>query len=132
MEPRRIVAELNALDIPAFQGSCPSVYLEKAFDGAGLRRPSGFRWLASSARLASCSYPSLTHRRRRIRRPARRSRRCFRKLPPSARAAAPAYRKPSRRREHLGDDCAPPITAPHSIRRGFTGLPWRMTAPAPM
>jgi dTDP-4-amino-4,6-dideoxygalactose transaminase len=33
----RIVAELNGLDIPAFQGSCPEVYLEKAFDGTGLR-----------------------------------------------------------------------------------------------
>jgi dTDP-4-amino-4,6-dideoxygalactose transaminase len=33
----RIVAELNALDIPAFHGSCPEVYLEKAFDGTGLR-----------------------------------------------------------------------------------------------
>lgn len=33
----RIVAELNALGIPAFQGSCPEVYLEKAFDGTGLR-----------------------------------------------------------------------------------------------
>ena len=33
----RIVAELNARDIPAFQGSCSEVYLEKAFDGTGLR-----------------------------------------------------------------------------------------------
>ena len=33
----RIVAELNALDIPAFHGSCAEVYLEKAFDGTGLR-----------------------------------------------------------------------------------------------
>jgi dTDP-4-amino-4,6-dideoxygalactose transaminase len=33
----RIVAELNALDIPAFQGSCSEVYLEKAFDRTGLR-----------------------------------------------------------------------------------------------
>jgi dTDP-4-amino-4,6-dideoxygalactose transaminase len=33
----RIVADLNALDIPAFQGSCSEVYLEKAFDGTGLR-----------------------------------------------------------------------------------------------
>lgn len=33
----RIVAELNALDIPAFQGSCSEVYLEKAFDGTGFR-----------------------------------------------------------------------------------------------
>ena len=33
----RIVAELNALDVPAFQGSCSEVYLEKAFDETGLR-----------------------------------------------------------------------------------------------
>jgi dTDP-4-amino-4,6-dideoxygalactose transaminase len=33
----RIVAEINALDIPVFQGSCSEVYLEKAFDGTGLR-----------------------------------------------------------------------------------------------
>jgi len=33
----RIVAEINALGIPAFQGSCSEVYLEKAFDGTGLR-----------------------------------------------------------------------------------------------
>jgi len=33
----RIVAELNALDVPAFQGSCPEAYLEKAFDGTGFR-----------------------------------------------------------------------------------------------
>jgi dTDP-4-amino-4,6-dideoxygalactose transaminase len=28
---------LNALDIPALHGSCPEVYLEKAFDGTGVR-----------------------------------------------------------------------------------------------
>lgn len=33
----RIVAEIIALDIPAFHGSCAEVYLEKAFDGTGLR-----------------------------------------------------------------------------------------------
>jgi dTDP-4-amino-4,6-dideoxygalactose transaminase len=33
----RVVAELNAGGIPAFHGSCPEVYLEKAFDGAGIR-----------------------------------------------------------------------------------------------
>ena len=33
----RIVAELTALQIPAFQGSCSEVYLEKAFDHNGLR-----------------------------------------------------------------------------------------------
>ena len=33
----RIVAELNALDIPVLHGGCPEVYLEKAFDGTGVR-----------------------------------------------------------------------------------------------
>ncbi len=33
----RIVAEINALGIPAYQGSCAEVYLEKAFEGTGLR-----------------------------------------------------------------------------------------------
>jgi dTDP-4-amino-4,6-dideoxygalactose transaminase len=33
----RIVAELNALDIPVLHGGCPEVYLEKAFDGSGAR-----------------------------------------------------------------------------------------------
>jgi len=33
----KIVAAINALGIPAYQGSCSEVYLEKAFDGTGLR-----------------------------------------------------------------------------------------------
>ncbi|HEX6740177.1 MAG TPA: DegT/DnrJ/EryC1/StrS aminotransferase family protein [Sphingomicrobium sp.] len=33
----RIVAEINGLGVPAFHGSCSEVYLEKAFDGTGLR-----------------------------------------------------------------------------------------------
>jgi dTDP-4-amino-4,6-dideoxygalactose transaminase len=33
----RIVAELTARGMPAFQGSCSEVYLEKAFDGTGFR-----------------------------------------------------------------------------------------------
>lgn len=33
----RIVAECSALGAPVFQGSCSEVYLEKAFDGSGLR-----------------------------------------------------------------------------------------------
>jgi dTDP-4-amino-4,6-dideoxygalactose transaminase len=33
----RIVAELNALDIPVLHGGCSEVYLEKAFDGIGVR-----------------------------------------------------------------------------------------------
>lgn len=31
----RIVAQINALGVPCFQGSCSEVYLEKAFDGTG-------------------------------------------------------------------------------------------------
>ena len=31
----RIAAEVNALGVPCFQGSCSEVYLEKAFDGSG-------------------------------------------------------------------------------------------------
>jgi len=33
----RIVEEINAKGVPCFQGSCSEVYLEKAFDGTGLR-----------------------------------------------------------------------------------------------
>lgn len=33
----RIIADINALGIPCFQGSCSEVYLEKAFDGTGWR-----------------------------------------------------------------------------------------------
>lgn len=33
----RIVAELNICLVPCFQGCCPEVYLEKAFDGTGWR-----------------------------------------------------------------------------------------------
>ena len=35
----RIVAEINARGVPCYQGSCSEVYLEKAFDGSGLRPP---------------------------------------------------------------------------------------------
>jgi len=33
----RIVAEINALGVPCYQGSCSEVYREKAFDGTGWR-----------------------------------------------------------------------------------------------
>jgi dTDP-4-amino-4,6-dideoxygalactose transaminase len=33
----RIVAEITARGVPCYQGSCSEVYLEKAFDGTGLR-----------------------------------------------------------------------------------------------
>jgi dTDP-4-amino-4,6-dideoxygalactose transaminase len=33
----RILREINAAGVPCYQGSCPEVYLEKAFDGTGWR-----------------------------------------------------------------------------------------------
>lgn len=36
----RIMAEINALGVPSFSGSCSEVYLEKAFDDTGLRPDS--------------------------------------------------------------------------------------------
>lgn len=33
----RIVAEIQAQDVPCMQGSCSEIYLEKAFDGTGFR-----------------------------------------------------------------------------------------------
>ncbi|MCO8042124.1 DegT/DnrJ/EryC1/StrS aminotransferase family protein [Acinetobacter bohemicus] len=33
----RIMAEINALDVPCFSGSCSEVYLERAFDGTAWR-----------------------------------------------------------------------------------------------
>lgn len=33
----RILREINAASVPCYQGSCPEVYLEKAFDGTGWR-----------------------------------------------------------------------------------------------
>lgn len=35
----RILSEINARGIPAYAGSCSEAYLEKAFDGTGLRPP---------------------------------------------------------------------------------------------
>jgi dTDP-4-amino-4,6-dideoxygalactose transaminase len=54
----RIVAEFNALDIPAFQGSCSEVYLEKAFDGTGLRPADR---LPVARELGDTSLAFLTH-----------------------------------------------------------------------
>ncbi len=36
----RVVAEIEALGVPCYQGSCSEVYLEKAFDGTPWR-PAG-------------------------------------------------------------------------------------------
>ena len=54
----RIVAEINALGIPAYQGSCSEVYREKAFDGTGLR-PS--ERLPAARELGDTSLMLLTH-----------------------------------------------------------------------
>jgi dTDP-4-amino-4,6-dideoxygalactose transaminase len=58
----RIVAELNRLEVPAFQGSCSEVYLEKAFEGTGLRpadRLPVARELGETS-LAFLTHPTLT------------------------------------------------------------------------
>lgn len=54
----RIVAELNARGLPAFQGSCSEVYLEKAFDAGGLRPAS---CLPVARELGETSIALLTH-----------------------------------------------------------------------
>ena len=54
----RIVAEINGLGVPAYHGSCSEVYLEKAFDGTGLRPPER---LAVARELGETSLMFLTH-----------------------------------------------------------------------
>ena len=54
----RILAEINALDVPAFQGSCSEVYLEKAFDGTALRPQAR---LPVARELGETSIALLTH-----------------------------------------------------------------------
>jgi len=54
----KIVAEIVARGIPAFQGSCSEVYLEKAFDGTGFR-PA--KRLPTAQQLGETSMMFLTH-----------------------------------------------------------------------
>ena len=54
----RIVAEINALGVPAFQGSCSEVYLEKAFDDTGWRPAQR---LPGALQLGETSLMFLTH-----------------------------------------------------------------------
>jgi dTDP-4-amino-4,6-dideoxygalactose transaminase len=54
----RIIAELNAAGVPAFQGSCSEVYLEKAFDGRSFRPPAR---LPVARELGETSIAFLTH-----------------------------------------------------------------------
>lgn len=58
----RIIDELRARGVPCFQGSCPEIYLEKAFDGTGWRPPerlSVARELGETS-LAFLVHPTLT------------------------------------------------------------------------
>lgn len=54
----RIVSEINALGVPAFQGTCSEVYREKAFDGTGLRPQNP---LPVAQRLGETSLMFLVH-----------------------------------------------------------------------
>lgn len=54
----RIMAEINALDVPCFSGSCSEVYLEKAFDGLNCRPAER---LATAKELGELSLMFLVH-----------------------------------------------------------------------
>jgi dTDP-4-amino-4,6-dideoxygalactose transaminase len=54
----RIIAEITARGVPTFQGSCSEVYLEKAFDGTGLRP---LQRLPVAMELGETSIAFLTH-----------------------------------------------------------------------
>lgn len=54
----RIISELNALNIPVYHGSCSEAYLEKAFEGTGLRP---VRRLPVARQLGETSIMFLTH-----------------------------------------------------------------------
>lgn len=54
----RVIAELSYLGVQVFQGTCPEVYLEKAFDGTGYR-PS--KRLPIARELGETSIMFLTH-----------------------------------------------------------------------
>ena len=58
----RIVAEINALGVPCYQGSCSEVYLEKAFDGTGWRpeKPLSVARALGEASLMFLVHPTLT------------------------------------------------------------------------
>jgi dTDP-4-amino-4,6-dideoxygalactose transaminase len=58
----RIMAEINALGVPCYSGSCSEVYLEKAFDGTGYRpaeRLPNARELGETSLMFLC-HPTLT------------------------------------------------------------------------
>ena len=54
----RIMAEINALNVPCFSGSCSEVYLEKAFDGTPWRPAQS---LPQAKQLGATSLMFLVH-----------------------------------------------------------------------
>lgn len=54
----RIIHEINALGVPCFEGSCSEVYLEKAFDGTGIRPANR---LENAKKLGQTSVMMLVH-----------------------------------------------------------------------
>lgn len=58
----RVIAEINALGVPCYSGSCSEVYLEKAFEGTGYRpsaRLPNARELGETSLMFLC-HPTLT------------------------------------------------------------------------
>jgi dTDP-4-amino-4,6-dideoxygalactose transaminase len=58
----KIMSEINELGVPCYSGSCPEVYLEKAFDGTGFRpekRLPFARELGETSLMFLC-HPTLT------------------------------------------------------------------------
>ena len=58
----RVMAEINDLDVPCYSGSCPEVYLEKAFEDSGYRpktRLPNARELGETSLMFLC-HPTLT------------------------------------------------------------------------
>ena len=54
----RIIKEINTLSVPCYSGSCSEVYLEKAFDGTGLRPKER---LTNAKKLGEISLMFLVH-----------------------------------------------------------------------
>ena len=54
----RVMLEINEMGVPCFSGSCPEVYLEKAFEGTGLRPEER---LANASELGKTSLMFLCH-----------------------------------------------------------------------
>lgn len=59
----RIVAEVNALGVPLFSGSCSEIYRERAFDGTGFRpsAPLPVAQALGEQSLMTLVHPTLTH-----------------------------------------------------------------------